>query len=167
MEAASGTAHSLFVRGRRRRYEPATAEQILDAARGVVDRRMQRGMPFAEPAASCRFFLDRLSGYDREVFAAAYLDGRHRLIDYSELFFGTIDGAEVHPRELVKRALLHNAAAVIVAHNHPSGTVEPSAADRAVTARLKQALSLVDVHLLDHIIVAGQQTLTMAAKGWV
>jgi DNA repair protein RadC len=124
-------------------------------------------MSFVEPAVSCRFFLERLSGYDREVFAAAFLDGRHRLIDYGELFFGSIDGAEVHPREVVKRALLHNAAAVIVAHNHPSGAVEPSAADRAVTARLKQALSLVEVRLLDHIIVGGQKTMTMAAKGWV
>jgi DNA repair protein RadC len=167
MEAPLGTAHSLFVRGRRRRYEPATAEQILGAAREVVDRRMQRGMPFTEPATSCRFFLDRLSGYDREVFAAAFLDGRHRLIDYVELFFGSIDGAEVHPREVVKKALLHNAAAVIVAHNHPSGTTEPSAADKAVTARLKQALALVDVRLLDHIIVGGHQTLTMAARGLV
>lgn len=167
MEAESGSPSSLFVRSGRRRYMPATAEQILGAARGVVDQRMQRGMPFAEPTVSCRFFLDRLSGYDREVFAAAFLDGRHRLIDYGELFFGTVDGAEVHPREVVKRALLHNASAVIVAHNHPSGTVEPSAADRAVTARLKQALSLVDVRLLDHIIVGGHETLTMAAKGWV
>lgn len=166
MGAESGI-HSLFVRSRRRRYQPASAEQILGAAREVVDQRTQRGVSFIDPAVSCTFFLDRLSGYDREVFAAAFLDGRHRLIDYRELFFGTIDGAEVHPREVVKRALLHNASAVIVAHNHPSGMVEPSAADRAVTARLKQALSLVDVRLLDHIIVGGQQTLTMAAKGWV
>jgi DNA repair protein RadC len=167
MESASGVAQSLFVRSHQRRYEPATAEQILGAAREVVDRRMQRGMLFADPAVSCRFFLDRLSGYDREVFAAAYLDGRHRLIDHGELFFGTIDGAEVHPREVVKEALLHNAAAVMVAHNHPSGTVDPSAADRAVTARLKQALALVDVRLLDHIIVGGNQTLSLAARGWV
>ena len=120
-----------------------------------------------DPNVSCRFFCERLSGYDREVFAAALLDSRHQLIEYVELFFGTIDGAEVHPREVVRQALLHNAAAVVVSHNHPSGSVEPSAADRALTARLKQALALVDVRLLDHIIVGGHQTLTMAARGWL
>ena len=93
------------------------------------------------------------------------LDTRHRLIEYAELFQGTIDGTEVHPREVVRRALRCNAAAVIVAHNHPSGSTEPSAADRAVTARLKQALALVDVRVLDHIVVAGTMTTSMAAGG--
>lgn len=158
---------SLYVRSRRSRYELATADQILAAARSVVDQRMQRGESFVDPNVSCRFFCERLSGYGREVFAAAFLDSRHQLIEYVELFFGTIDGAEVHPREVVRQALLHNAAAVVISHNHPSGSVEPSAADRALTSRLKQALALVDVRLLDHIIVGGHHTLTMAARGWV
>ena len=111
--------------------------------------------------------MDKLGGLEREVFAAVFLDTRHRLIEYAELFQGTIDGAEVHPREVVRQALRCNAAAVLVAHNHPSGTVEPSAADRAVTARLKQALALVDVRLLDHVVVGGTETASMAARGLV
>ena len=104
---------------------------------------------------------------EREVFAAAFLDTRHRLIEYVELFQGTIDGAEVHPREVVRQALRCNAAAVIVAHNHPTGTTDPSAADRAVTARLKQALALVDIRLLDHVIVSGWASLSLAMKGFI
>lgn len=104
---------------------------------------MQRGESFTDPQASGRFFQDKLAGLEQEVFAAAFLDTRHRLIEYVELFQGTIDGAEVHPREVVRAALRLNAAAVLVAHNHPSGEVEPSAADRVVTLRLKQALALV------------------------
>lgn len=157
---------NLYVRCRTRRYSEATSEQILEAARQIVDARTQRGMAFTDPNAACDFFRDKLCGRDREVFAAIMLDTRHRLIEYVELFFGTIDGAEVHPREVAKEALRLNAAAVIVAHNHPSGEVEPSAADRAVTTRLKQALALVDIRLLDHVVVGGRESLSMAARGW-
>ncbi len=156
---------ALYVRSPNRRYEVADAEQVLDAARQIVDARMKRGMSFADPAVTCTFFHDKLASREREVFAAVMLDARHRLIEYAELFFGTIDGAEVHPREVVKQALRLNAAAVIVAHNHPSGNCEPSAADRAVTSRLKQALSLVDIRLLDHVIVGGQESTSMARSG--
>jgi DNA repair protein RadC len=86
---------------------------------------------------------------------------------FEELFHGTVDGAEVHPREVVRRALAHNAAAVIAGHNHPSGNPEPSAADRAVTARLKQSLALVDVRLLDHFVIGDGAPSSMAARGWV
>lgn len=156
----------LYVR-EKTRYAPADAEQVLAAAQEIVDARMVRGASFKAPAVACEFFRDKLGHLEREVFAAAMLDTRHRLIEYVELFQGTIDGAEVHPREVVRAALRLNAAAVLVAHNHPSGEVEPSAADRAVTARLKQALALVDVRLLDHVIVGGRQAQSMAAKGWV
>jgi DNA repair protein RadC len=158
---------ALYVRGRTRRYEPAKPDQVLEAAQLIVDARMRRGMSFRDPNVACTFFRDKLGSREREVFVAVMLDTRHRLIEYDELFFGTVDGAEVHPREVVKQALRQNAAAVIVAHNHPSGEIEPSAADRAVTARLKQALALVDVRLLDHVIVGGHQSLSMAARGWV
>lgn len=157
----------LYVRSELRRYRVANADEIVEAARAVAGQRMQRGASFMDPQASARFFQDKLAGLEREVFAAVFLDTRHRLIEYGELFQGTIDGAEVHPREVVRQALRCNAAAVIVAHNHPSGATDPSAADRAVTARLKQALGLVDVRLLDHIIVAGGSCLAMATRGWV
>ena len=158
---------ALYVRCRTRRYEPAKPEQILGAARQIVDARTQRGMSFKDPGAACDFFREKLGSKEREVFAAVMLDTRHRLIEYVELFFGTIDGAEVHPREVVKHALQTNAAAVIVSHNHPSGQTDPSAADRAVTTRLKQALGLVDIRLLDHVIVGGHASLSMASQGWM
>ena len=99
------------------------------------------------------------------MFAALFLDASHRAIAFEELFRGTIDGAEVHPREVVRRALAHNAAAVIVGHNHPSGNPEPSGADRAVTARLRHALDLVDIRLLDHFVIADGPPVSMAARG--
>ncbi|HEY5972737.1 MAG TPA: JAB domain-containing protein, partial [Pseudoxanthomonas sp.] len=108
-----------------------------------------------------------LRAREHEVFAALFLDTRHRALGFEELFRGTVDGAEVHPREIVRRALSHNAAAVIVGHNHPSGCAEPSSADRAITARLKQALSLVDVRLLDHFVVGDGPPVSLASRGWV
>lgn len=128
---------------------------------------LARGEALADPDAAGRYFAQRLRGLDHEVFAALYLDTRHRALGFEELFRGGIDGAEVHPRVLVQRALAHGAAAVIVAHNHPSGHPDPSAADRAVTARLKQALALVDVRLLDHFVVGDGAPTSMAARGWI
>jgi DNA repair protein RadC len=110
----------LYVRSKTQRYTIANADQIIEAARTIAGQRIQRGACFSNPADSQRFFVDKLGGLEREVFAAAYLDTRHRLIEYVELFHGTIDGAEVHPREVVRRALRCNAAAVILSHNHPS-----------------------------------------------
>lgn len=158
----------LMVRdGVRCRYRPATSEQILAAARLIIDQKMQRGTCFLAPETANSYFRTKLAGYEHEVFVAVFLDTRHRLIAYAELFRGSIDGAEVHPREVVKEALRLNAAALIVAHNHPSGNPDPSEADRAVTIRLKQALSLVDVRLLDHIVVAGHESVSLAQRGWI
>lgn len=167
MESEATQGNRLYVRSELRRYRVANSDEIIEAARVVAGQRMQRGQAFTDPHASTRFLQDKLAGLEREVFAAVFVDTRHRLIEYVELFQGTIDGAEVHPREVVRQALRCNAAAVIVAHNHPSGDAEPSAADRAVTARLKQALALVDVRLLDHVIVGGTQARSLAASGHV
>lgn len=158
---------SLYVRSPAGRYTRAEPETVLATARQIVGVRMQRGEKFTDPQVVCRYFQDKLAGQEREVFAAAMLDTQHRLISYVELFYGSIDGAEVHPRELVKQALRNNAAAVFVAHNHPSGNVTPSAADRAVTERIKQALALVGVRLLDHIVVSGTDTTSLTACGMV
>ncbi|QDH68837.1 RadC family protein [Marilutibacter alkalisoli] len=128
---------------------------------------LERGEAMSDPHAAGRYFAQRLRGRPHEVFAALFLDTRHRALAFEELFHGTLDGAEVHPREVVRRALAHNAAAVIVGHNHPSGNREPSAADRAVTARLKQALALVDLRLLDHFVIADGPPVSLAARGWV
>ena len=128
---------------------------------------LERGDALTDPQAAGRYFAQRLRGLPHEVFAALFLDTRHRALGFEELFRGTVDGAEVHPREVVRRALARNAAAVIVGHNHPSGNGEPSAADRAITLRLKQALALVEIRLLDHFVIGDGTPVSLAARGWV
>lgn len=157
----------LYARTESGRYVVASDDRIIEVARDIAGLRTRRGDPLSEPAMAMELFRQKLGGLEREVFAAVFLDTRHRLIEYQELFHGTLDGAEVYPREVVRHALRCNAAALIVAHNHPSGSLEPSPADRAVTARLKQALALVDIRLLDHIVVAGLQVRSLAGLGWV
>ncbi|MGB3392887.1 MAG: DNA repair protein RadC, partial [Stenotrophomonas sp.] len=127
----------------------------------------ERGTALTDPAAAGRYFAQRLRPRPHEVFAALFLDTRHRALAFEELFTGTIDSAEIHPREVVRRALAHNAAAVIVGHNHPSGNPEPSAADRTITARLREALALVQVRLLDHFVVGDGLPVSLAARGWL
>lgn len=140
---------------------------VLELGNRYLAAGLERGEALTDPQAAGRYFAQRLRGHRNEVFAALFLDTRHRALAFEELFRGTVDGAEVHPREVVRRALVHNAAAVIVGHNHPSGSAEPSAADRAVTARLKQALALVDMRLLDHFVVGDGAPVSLAARGWV
>jgi len=119
------------------------------------------------PNATRDYLKLRLRGLSHEVFACLFLDNRHRVIEYQELFRGTIDGASVHPREVVKEAIRWNAAAVIFAHNHPSGVAEPSQADLRITKRLKDALELIDVRVLDHIIVGEQDGTSFAERGLI
>jgi DNA repair protein RadC len=102
---------------------------------------------------------------EHEVFAAIHLDNRHGVLDYEELFRGTVDGASVHPREIVKSALRHNAAALILAHNHPSGLPEPSQADQRITQRIQEAVRYIDVRVLDHLIVGGDEIVSFAERG--
>jgi len=141
--------------------------QILAAAEAILLRQLKREGHVSEPSMADNYLRGHCAHAPREVFGSLFLDTRHRILGIEDLFFGTIDGAEVHPREVVRRGLLLNAAAVICFHNHPSGNAEPSAADRAVTARLKQALALVDIRLLDHIVVSAEGFTSLAARGWV
>ncbi len=157
----------LLVRDSQGRYLPASADDILEAARQVIDQKMRRGAPFSSPAAVKEYLCAKLAGFEHEVFAVLFLDTGHRLIEYREMFRGTIDGASVYPREVVKEALRLNAAAVILSHNHPSGKPEPSGADRTLTQRLTASLNLVDVRVLDHIIVAGHDTRSFAELGLI
>ena len=143
----------------------ATPEEIIAAARDHMSRRVRRGTRLTSPKATRDYLSLKLGTLEREVFAVIFLDKRHRLISYQERFQGTIDGASVHPREGVKEALKQNAAAVILAHPHPSGVAEPSAADEAITQRLREALALVDIRILDHVIVAGGDTTSFAERG--
>ena len=140
-------------------------DEVLRHAATILERRMLRLGSVSDPSAAKDFLRMRLAPLEHEVFAAIFLDTRHKIIAYEELFRGTLDGAEVHPREVAKRALAHNAACLILGHNHPSGSLEPSAADRAVTARLKQGLALLDIRIIDHIIVSADGTTSMAERG--
>ncbi|TZF89962.1 RadC family protein [Cognatilysobacter lacus] len=144
-----------------------TLSAALEIGQRVLAAELERGEALKDPPAAGRLFAQRLRPCDHEVFAVMFLDTRHRMLAFEEMFHGTLDGAEVHPRDVARRALAHNAAAVLVGHNHPSGNPEPSAADRAVTARLKQALALVDVRLLDHFVVGDGPAVSMASRGWV
>jgi len=142
----------------------AQLQAVLEMARRHLQERLQRGDVFTSPELTSKFLCQKLRDYPFEVFACLFLDNRHRLIAYEELFRGTIDGASVHPREVLRRALLHNAAAVIFAHNHPSGVAEPSESDRAITDKLRQALGLIDIRVLDHFVI-GDEAVSMAERG--
>lgn len=126
---------------------------------------LDRGETLLDPAKTRRFLKSRLRGYQQEVFACLFLDNQHRVIKFEELFKGTIDGASVYPREVVKKALALNAAAVILAHNHPSGLAEPSQADLRITEKLKAALLLVDIRVLDHMIIGDGEVMSFAEAG--
>jgi len=141
----------------------------LKASQELSIRYMQsaakRGNVITDPNMTRRYLCAKLRHQEREVFACLYLDNQHRLISYEELFLGTIDSASIHPREVVKRVLFHNAAATIFAHNHPSGVAEPSSADKRITERLQSALMLIDVRVLDHMVVGDVEVVSFAERG--
>lgn len=142
-------------------------QAALELGRRYLDAELREREVLTDPERSARYLKSRLSAYPYEVFACLFLDNRHRVIAFEELFRGTIDGASVHPREVVRRCLAHNAAAVILAHNHPSGVAEPSSADRAITLRLRDALVLIDVRVLDHFVIGEGAPTSLARRGWL
>lgn len=138
---------------------------IAEIGRRVLAERLPRGAVISDPEAVQRFLLGALRDLDHEVFALLLLDARHRVIRFEPLFRGTIDGASVHPREVVRTVLEAGAAAVVLVHNHPSGVAEPSRADVRITARLRSALELVDVRVLDHLVVGDVEVTSLAERG--
>ena len=140
---------------------------VLELARRAMAERLKERAVFDSPEAVKHYLQLHIASRPHEVFAALFLDAQHRLTALEELFRGTLTQTSVYPREVVIRALHHHAAAVVLAHNHPSGSVEPSRADESLTQTLKAALALVDVRVLDHVIVAAGQTLSMAEKGLI
>ncbi|MGH8442493.1 MAG: RadC family protein [Nevskiaceae bacterium] len=144
----------------------AQLQAVLEIARRHLAEALSGREVLKDPAAVRRMLQARLRDREHETFAALFLDNQHRVIAFDELSQGTIDGASVYPREVIKAALKHGAAAVIFAHNHPSGVAEPSAADRALTERLKAALAQVDIRVLDHFVV-GEQVVSFAERGWI
>ncbi len=143
----------------------AQVQAAMEMARRVMDEPVRQGDPLTSPEETRRYLGSRLGTQPHEVFAGLFLDNRHRVIRYQELFRGTIDGAAVYPREVVRQALDYNAAAVIFAHNHPSGIAEPSQADISLTRRLKDALGLVDIRVLDHMVVGHGEIVSLAERG--
>jgi DNA repair protein RadC len=142
----------------------AQLQAALEMGRRHLHESVKRGDALSSPQDTRAFLAMHLRDSPSEVFACLFLDNRHRVIAFEKLFQGTIDGASVHPREVVKRTLHHNAAAIILAHNHPSGVAEPSQADERITRRLKEALELIDVRVLDHIVV-GDELVSFAERG--
>ncbi|BFM18950.1 hypothetical protein R50073_51330 (plasmid) [Maricurvus nonylphenolicus] len=154
-------------------YEPNTTlekeNQVIEEAKQLLYNRMTNRQyeQFSSPSAVRDFLRLHLAERKCEIFYCLFLDSQHRLLEDRELFKGTIDGCSVYPREVVRATLEINAAAVILAHNHPSGVAEPSNADRQITDRLKNALALVDVRVLDHFVVGDNEVVSFAERGWV
>jgi DNA repair protein RadC len=143
----------------------AELQAAIEISHRQLAETLRTGPSLASPRATREYLIARLRDLEHEVFCCLYLDNRHRLIEFEQMFRGTIDGASVYPREVVKQALQWNCAAVIIAHNHPSGIAEPSLADERITLRVKDALALVDIRLLDHIIVGDGASVSLAERG--
>lgn len=140
-------------------------QAALELTRRHMLETLQRSDCLTSSALTRDYIRSRMRAYEREVFLCLFLDNQHRVIAQEELFYGTIDGSMVHPREVVRRSLHHNAAALIFAHNHPSGVAEPSQADISITRRLKNALALVDIRTLDHLVVGDSEVTSLAERG--
>ncbi|EBR3742670.1 DNA repair protein RadC [Salmonella enterica subsp. enterica serovar Panama] len=150
-----------------RAFSPTDQHTIREALTLLERQLREPGASFTSSSSVRDWLRLQLASLEREEFVALFLDNQHRLITHETLFTGTINHTQVHPREVVKSGLKHNAAAVIVAHCHPSGLAEPGQADRQITERLRQALNLVDIRLLDHLVAGGMEIVSFAEKGWL
>lgn len=147
---------------------PVNKQRIIRRAIRLLEKYQRNpGEQFLDASFTKIWLQLRLTRQEREIFMALYLDNQNRLLEHETLFLGTINNTEVHPREIVKSALRHNAAAVILAHNHPSGVTDASKADRTITDRIVNALNLVEVRVLDHFIIGDGDTLSFAKRGWL
>lgn len=161
----TSNTHTLLVREIAGSYRPAQDSEVLQAAQALLAAQLRVADVLGEPAIVRNFLRARLGQLGHEVFAVVHLDAQHRVIDFVEMFRGTLTQTSVYPRELVKDALRFNSAAVILVHNHPSGSTTPSSADERLTSTLKSALALVDVRVLDHFVVAAASISSMAEMG--
>lgn len=146
---------------------PSEQKTIRKALTLLARQLREPGASFTSTTAARDWLRLQLATSEREEFTALFLDNQHRLIAHETLFTGTLNQTQIHPREVVKSGLKHNCAAVIVAHCHPSGLAEPSNADRQITARLKQALDLVEIRLLDHLVIGGMDIVSFSERGWL
>lgn len=164
-QLSSSFDSSLLVRDVAGDYRPAKADEVLQAALRVLAGQMYGSEALTSPQVVRDFLRIKLGTLEHEVFAIIHLDAQNRVIDYVEMFRGTVSQTSVYPREVVKESLTRNSAALILVHNHPSGVAEPSRADEMLTQTLKSALALVDVRVLDHLVVAGANILSFAERG--
>lgn len=147
---------------------PLPTQRTIQRALALLENHLRKpGESFTSLDAVRHWLRLQMAGLEREVFMALYLDNQHRLLAHETLFTGTINHTEIHPREVLKAALRHNSAAIIVAHCHPSGHAEPSHADRQITERLKKVLDLVEIRLLDHLVVGGMDIVSFTERGWL
>ncbi|BBP45105.1 DNA repair protein RadC [Thiosulfatimonas sediminis] len=147
--------------------QPVHSQDIIKMANYLTRQRLKKGTDLSSPEKSYDYLQTLLQNQEREVFGVILLDQQHRIIQYQELFQGTINQASVYPREIVKQALMNNAAAVILVHNHPSGDPTPSMADKQLTQIIKEALALVDIRTLDHLVVGHEGYRSLAKMGWL
>jgi DNA repair protein RadC len=166
-QAIPVVASSLLVRDVAGQYRPAQADEVLLAAQQLLATQVRGSDVMSSPAVVKDFLRARLGSLPHEVFAVVHLDAQNRVLDYVEMFRGTVSQTSVYPREVVRDALLRNSSALLLVHNHPSGLADPSRADECLTQTLKQAVALIDVRVLDHFIVAGNSVQSMAERGLV
>lgn len=165
--ARAAHTNALMVRDSAGEYRLADADEVLSAAQRLLASRVRGTHVINSPGVIKDFLRTRLAGLQHEVFAVVHVDAQLQVIDYVELFRGTLSATSVYPREVVKDALMKGSAAVLLVHNHPSGHAEPSHADEVLTRTLKQALQLIDVRVLDHLIVAGSAVLSFVERGLI
>lgn len=156
----------LYIQDSNGLFTQAAEDDVICEAMTIYNRYFCKGTPLTRPADAADYLKLKLAQYDHEVFVGLFLNNRHQIISCDELSHGTIDAASIHVREVVKAALLHNAVAVVFAHNHPSGTSEPSQSDKKITDRLKEALALIDVRVLDHFVI-GESVVSFAEQGLI
>jgi len=157
---------TLYIKRPNGRYQPAPPAVVAETAAEFLKPKV-KGRPLSSPDILYRYIQMQTQLLEHEVFGVIYVDNRNQVIDTEVLFRGTIDGASVHPREVVKAALNNNAAALILYHNHPSGRAEPSQADEVITRRLKSALGTVDIRLLDHMVIGDNERVSFAERGLI
>jgi len=158
--------HTLMARLRKSQFTEADVLALADQI--TKARHLKRGSTvFSCPADARAKLRHLLRGEFQEVFCVAFLDNRHRLIEFRRMFYGTINGATVHPREIIRGVIDTNAASIVLAHNHPSGVSEPSNADRSITTRIQEAMKFMDVHLMDHLIIGDDEVVSFAERGWI
>ncbi len=167
IKAPVDTFSTGFVEPREESYLPVTDDAIIEAALNILAKRITQGSLLGSPQAVKDYLITRLADSEHETFGVMFLTTRHRLIDFVEIFRGTVDGCSVYPREIVKLALAKNASALLLCHQHPSGVAEPSQADELITGRIKEACDLIGVRVLDHLVVAGRCTVSMAERGLI